>query len=119
MRPQDPTTSASARQPMEEPATGEGAAALVRLGWMLGGTLTMLIASFVIASSPAWTFGLRDVVFWSGAMLAVTLRYWDIARYRGQTANGEPATMNHFWRYTTALSLAALGGWAAAQSVHL
>lgn len=119
MLPHDPIAPASSREPMTTEAPDEGMGALVRLGWMMGGTLTMLIAGFTIASSPAWTFGLRDVVFWFGALLALALRYLDVARFAGQTSSGEPATMKDFWRYSAALSVVALGGWAAAQSVHL
>lgn len=98
---------------------GSGAAVLVRLGWMLGGTLMMLIAGFTIASTRQWTFGLPDAVFWFGALLAIVLRYWDIRRFQGQTANGDPATMAHFPRYFATLSVVALAGWLVAQSIHL
>lgn len=96
-----------------------GAAILVRLGWMIGATLTMLIAGFSIASTPTWTFGPRDAVFWSGAVLGVAFRYWDVRRYEGQTASGERATMADVTRYAMRVSLAAFAGWLVAQSVHL
>lgn len=96
-----------------------GSALLVRLGWMVAGTLVMLITGFVIMSEPAWTYGARDAVFWSGAVLAVILRYVDIKRYGGETSRGEPATMGHFTRYAAGVFGLGLAFWAMAQSVHL
>jgi len=119
MRAHDPR-SIDAKSAVESPdASDTGASVIIRLGWMLGGTLTMLIAGFSIASAPRWTLGLQDAVFWLGVLLAVVLRYWDIRSFRGQTANGDPATMAHFARYFAALSVIALFGWLTAQSVHL
>jgi len=119
MRAHDPRFI-DAKSAAEAPdASDNGAAALVRLGWMLGGSLTMLIAGFSIISTSKWTFGLQDAVFWFGALFAVALRYWDIRRYHGQTANGDPATMVDFKHYFAKLSVIALFGWFTAQSVHL
>lgn len=97
----------------------QGSGLLVRLGWMVGTTLTMLITGFVILSTPTWTFGVSDAVYWGGALGAVALRYLDIKRYDGETSNGEPATMAHFARYTVALVGSAVAFWTIAQSVHL
>lgn len=109
VRPTVPSTSPS------RPGSG----LLVRLGWMVGGTLTMLITGLVIMSSPAWTYGARDLVFWGGALLAITLRYIDIHRYGGETSRGDPATMGHFARYAAGVVGVGLALWTMAQSVHL
>ena len=61
-------------------AAQPGSGLLVRLGWMVGATLAMLIAGFVILSTPAWTLGVTDAVFWGAAMAAIALRYLDIKR---------------------------------------
>jgi hypothetical protein len=119
MRAQDPRSVDARRAATPVGDSDTGAAVLVRLGWMLGGTLTMLISGFSIASTRQWAFGLQDAVFWSGALFAVVLRYWDIRRFHGQTANGDPATMVHFTRYLAMISVMALSGWLAAQSIHL
>ena len=96
-----------------------GGGLLVRLGWMGGGTLTMLIAGFVIVSRPTWTFSGADAAFWAGALLAIVLRYLDVARYGGDTARGEPATMGHFTRYAVGVVGIGLAYWTMAQSVHI
>lgn len=119
MQPHDPTRSRCSPATAGAESLSEGLGVLVRLGWLLGGTLTTLIAWFTVVSSPASTFGVGNVVLWSGAALAVASRYWDIARFRGRTSRGEPATTKNFWRYLAGLSAMALGAWTAAQSVHL
>ena len=108
-----PSSSISSAEP------GEGSGALIRLGWMIGGSLTMLCAWFTILNQPPWTFGIRDAVFWSGALLALAMRYLDITRFRGQTSRGEVATMAHFWRYAVGLSVIASSAWTLAQAVRL
>jgi hypothetical protein len=71
-------------------APGAGSGALVRLGWMVGGPLMILIAGLTILSTPAWTFTVRDAVFWFGAAMALVLRYLDIAR-RWSTIGDTPS----------------------------
>lgn len=106
------------RSPTVSAAPGAGSGALVRLGWMMGGPLTMLIAGFTILNTPAWTFTVRDALFWFGAVIALALRYLDFARFQGQTSNGDSATMVHFRRYAVGLMVVATIGWALAQAVH-
>jgi hypothetical protein len=113
---QGPVDASSAAEP---PSASDGAALAVRLGWMLGGTLTMIISGLGIASTTRWTFGPQDAVFWSGAVVTVLLRYWDIRRFRGQTASGDPATMGDFIRYAALLTGTALTGWLTVQAVRL
>lgn len=104
-------------EPGAHPGGGSGAG--VRLGWMVGCPLIMLLAVFTIASHPKWTFGASDVALLLGCVLAVGFRYKDIKTFHGQTANGQPATMADFRRYLVGLSTIVFACWIAAQSVHL
>jgi hypothetical protein len=99
----------------EQPGSG----LLVRLGWMVVATVTMLITGFVILSTPAWSMGPTDAVFWGAALFAIVLRYVDIKRYGGETSRGEPATMGHFARYALGLTGIGLAFWTIAQSAHI
>jgi hypothetical protein len=101
------------------PQRGAGLGAFVRLGWMIGGTLTMLVSVMSIAAQPVWTFGWRDVVFWSAAFASIFLRYLDVVRFAGETADGRPATRVDFARYAGGLYLAASVAWFLAHSLHL
>jgi hypothetical protein len=101
-----------------EPASS-GLSALARVGWMVVGTISMLALAMSIASLPAWSFGVRDVLFWSVTLGTGTLRYIDVTRLEGQTASGEPATRADLWRYLLGLAVLACALWLAAQSVRL
>ena len=104
---------------VEAPVKSARGAILVRLGWMVAGTLTILISALMIASEPTWTLGLRDLVFWVAVVATGILRYVDISRFHGETTNGEPATAAHLKRYLTGLTALAAVAWLAAQSLHI
>lgn len=114
MSAEDPRTLVPSSEELQS-----GGGMLVRLGWMVGGTLTMLVAGFVIVSRPTWTIGGADAAFWAGALLAIVLRYLDVTRYGGDTSRGEPATMGHFTRYAIGVVGIGLAYWTMAQSVHI
>jgi len=86
---------------------------------MLGGTLVVLVTVMIIASQPPWTIGVLDLVFWSAVVCSVMLRYWDIARFRGETTGGEPATMADFKRYAAGIGAVSAAVWLAAQAIQL
>ncbi len=93
--------------------------AVVRLGWMLGGTLTMAVALMVIAGKPRLTPGLADAVFWTAVVLTGLLRTLDITRFHGETTQGVPATTRDLKRYLIGLAALAVTGWVVAQSIHI
>jgi hypothetical protein len=96
-----------------------GAAALVRIAWMIGGVVAILTATLSIATQPEWTFGWRDGWLWFAVGATIWCRYIDISRFAGQTANGEPATSADLHRYVRGLLLSAAGLWLTAQAVAL
>lgn len=101
------------------PQHGAGVSALVRLGWMVGGTLAMIVSGMSIAAQPSWTFGWRDVVFWSAALASIALRYLDVTRFAGETADGQPATRADLARYAAGLCLTAAVAWFCAHALRL
>lgn len=101
-----------------QPARPRGAA-LVRIGWMLIGSVGMVISVMTIAGFPAWTFSLRDGVFWGAVVATGILRYWDATRLGGENSRGEPTTPRDLQRYLGGLAALSVMAWVAAQSVHL
>src|SRR5687767_8728625 len=94
-------------------ATGQGGpeslpGCLVRLGWMVGGNLLLLMLTLTILRELEWTLTLKDALFWLVVATMVALRYVDMMRLRGTTADGEPTTARHVRRYAVGL----LGVWA-------
>jgi hypothetical protein len=101
------------------PPARNGLGALARVGWMVVGTVVILSLAMGIASRPAWSFGIRDILFWSAAFTTGLFRYIDVTRLEGQTANGDRATGADLRRYLVGLAATASALWVAAQSVWL
>lgn len=111
----NPSRSIDSSAPTARPA----GAIVVRLGWMLAGNLAMLISVMMIASQPRWMFSLWDGIFWGAVVLTGALRYCDIARLRGETTSGAPATAADLRRYLVGLAALSVAGWLGAQAIHL
>lgn len=95
---------------------GNGLGALTRLGWIAVGPVVMLGMGMSIASLPAWSFGVRDLVFWGVAVLVGVLRYVDIVTLDGQNSYGQPATKTDLRRYLVGLALVVSVVWLGAQT---
>jgi hypothetical protein len=71
---------------------------VARIYWMLIGHSAIIFSAMYIASgkSPIIT----NTVFFLLVMSLILIRFIDIKIYKGQTAEGEPATMKHWQRFT-------------------
>jgi hypothetical protein len=89
---------------------------LVRLGWMLFGSVILLFSAVVIARHQGF-LSVADGVFWAAIAACVGLRYFDVSRMHGQTASGEPSTLAHWRQYT--IRLVAVGAivWGVAHGI--
>jgi hypothetical protein len=96
-----------------------GIAALVRLGWMAFGVIALAITAMTMAAHPTWTLGWRDAAFWGTALVMGVLRYVDVTRFGGETADGTPATTRDLRNYLLGLTLAVSAAWAVVHSVDL
>lgn len=105
--------------PSEAGSSQSGVGVLVRLGWMLGGFIAIVMTAMSIANHPTWSFGWRDVVFWSAVVASALFRSLDISRFEGQTVRGDPATDRDLRRYLLGLALCSGAVWTLVQSVHL
>ena len=85
------------------------AGCLVRLFWMFGGLMLLFFLSVSIYDHRS--FSARDLGFWLVVLCLVLIRYADIRYLDGQTAEGAPATMTHWRRYSIGLLAGALGVW--------
>jgi hypothetical protein len=94
-----------------------GIGALVRIGWIAVGFVSLVMMTMSIANHPTWAFGWRDGVFWGLAAITGALRYLDVTRFGGETANGAPATARDLRTYLVGLVLAASAAWVVAHSV--
>jgi hypothetical protein len=70
---------------------------LLRLFWILFGHLLLVALAGWIARRQG--FSAFDLAYWVTVAALVAARYTDITRFNGTTAEGEPATLDHFRRY--------------------
>lgn len=94
-------------------------AGLARLTWMAIGNIALVVLALGIAVRPPWTFTWRDAAFAAALVGVLAVRYFDVTRLGGRTADGDPATMGDYRRW--ALGLVAIGGvaWTLGQMFAL
>jgi hypothetical protein len=60
----------------------------------------------------------KDALFWTIVTAVVALRYVDVTRLHGRTADGEPATPRHVLRHAVGLIALSAVLWTIVQSVQ-
>jgi hypothetical protein len=96
-------------------AKPEGCApTLVRLAWILGGNILLFFLAISIMKRQA--FSVFDAFYWATVAALIVLRYIDISKLHGETANGEPASMRHWVRYVVLLFVVSAGLWGLAHT---
>lgn len=88
---------------------------IVRLIWMLVGNAALALLAVHIVQ--AGSFSAVDVLFWAVVAAMVGVRYIDVTHLGGLTAEGEPASLRHWQRYTLYLVGASTGLYALAHAV--
>lgn len=88
---------------------------LTRLCWMMLGNAALVFLSVAIAwkrvEIPSWA----DAAFWTVVAGIIAVRYLDVSRFGGRTADGrETATMHHWRRYALVLIGASVILWGVA-----
>lgn len=83
---------------------------LLRLFWMFVANAVVYASMAMIAMKGAGFPSHYDLVIWATVALSITARRIDITRWSGQTASGEPATLDHWRRYAvTVVAVTAVG----------
>ncbi len=89
---------------------------LLRLSWMAIGNVALFLCAALIAKGIAP--GVMDIAFFTVVVGLILVRYVDIARFKGQTSEGRPATLSHWRRYLVMLAVISAGVWALARIVR-
>jgi len=104
------------RNEMVPPAEHTGClASIVRVLWFVVGNAALLLLAVLITEEEALS-GL-DIAFWAIVVALILLRYIDITRLNGLTSDGEPASLQHWRRFSLLLLLIAGGVWVLAHGV--
>ena len=83
----------------------------LRVFWMFLGNIALGASALVILKNDETLFSAADLAYGVTIPLLIFARYVEIARYRGATAYGEPATITDWKRYTGWLLGIGLVGW--------
>lgn len=105
----------NAKQELPQPVPSSILGVIFRLTWMAYGNLALVLLAILIAQAGA--LSALDVAFWGAAGVLVWVRYIDVTRLDGLTAEGEPASLRHWRRYTGYLLGASAALWALAHGV--
>ena len=98
-----------------QPAYQDPLGCLPRIFWMMLGNLGLLIVALKVYLSAGWS--MADVAYWLIVAMLIGARYVDIARFKGQTIDGGPATMAHLRRYVVLVLLAGSAMWVLARAL--
>jgi hypothetical protein len=100
---------------LEHPAAG----GFARLYWMMLGNVAVLMTALAIARMPTWTIGWRDVLYALFVVGLVAVRWFDVTKLEGRTADGAPATLSDWRRFSMVVAALGAAAWIYAQSVEL
>lgn len=95
------------------------AAGIARAFWMMLGNILLLVLCLSIARQLPWTFTWRDGAYALGLATLLIVRWVDITRLGGRTADGDPATPVDWRRWALSTSGFAAAGWFLAQAIGL
>jgi len=85
-------------QSRSEPSPSLGV--LARLYWMaIGPIATILVVLAIIMKSFKNTIP-TSLIYWSLVLSIILIRYLDIRYFKGETADGEPATLKHWKKFS-------------------
>ena len=94
----------------EKPLGGSGC--LFRLYWLFGGNIILLFLIVFIVDKhfkfPSW----HDLAYWITVITLLAVRYIDVRYMLGETAEGKPAYISDFRRYTLILLIVSSLAWA-------
>lgn len=91
---------------------------VVWMGWLVVGNLVLLGIALTLMRKGHWTLGFLDVVYFGVMALTLCLRYVDLTRFGGRTADGAPAPPGLFPRYAARFAGTWVALWALAHSVE-
>jgi hypothetical protein len=107
------------RQDLPQPPQDEPSGCLptiVRLVWLAAGNAFLVIMAGLIIQKG--TFSVLDILFWALTGSLVLIRYYDITRLEGLTAESEPANLGHWRRYSVLLLFISAAIWAFAHAIR-
>lgn len=103
--------------PQEEGQHDSASGCLARLFWMMLGNAILAVAALKIFEGPSLGLTWADLVYWATVASLLVVRYADVRYLEGKRADGEPATMADWRRYSSMLTGSALVVWILLHAV--
>jgi hypothetical protein len=91
---------------------------LARLWWMFFGNVILAFSLIFILLKKGGFFHPADWVFWTAVATLVSIRYFDIRFFDGQTATGRRASPADWTRYAALLSVCSVILWITAHAAN-
>lgn len=88
---------------------------IVRFIWLMAGNAALFLLTALIVQRKALSS--LDIAFWVIVCAVILIRFIDITRMHGLTADGDPASLQHWRRYVLRLLLIGGGVWVLAHGV--
>jgi hypothetical protein len=103
------------RQVVQEPRTEPTGClpGLLRFIWMAVGNMALIASAMLVAKGTAPV--VMDIVFLAVTIGLIVVRYVDITRFKGETSEGQPATLVDWRRYAILLAILSTTLWALAR----
>lgn len=95
-----------------------------RLYWIFIGPMFLVLMLLGVLNDDQGRLLIFSAAYLVALVLLPTSRWLDVHSGRGQTAEGQPATWAHWWRYTLGVvgiglaALAAACGWVLLQAAN-
>jgi uncharacterized membrane protein len=96
-------------QSHREPAPAFGV--LSRLYWMAIGPIAIIMISIAVIMKSFENNIPISLIYWGLVFSIILIRYFDIRYFKGETADGEPATMKHWKRFCMAYLIVFVALW--------
>ncbi len=95
-----------------------GQSLLLRSVWMLGGPVSVIACAAYLAEKHAPFPSVADALFVITAAVVILVRYIDIRRFNGTTADGETRATRDDWRqYAILFGVVSAAVWGVARFI--
>jgi hypothetical protein len=72
---------------------------MVRVGWLVATPAVVAVTAAVLVRDDGGSVVGLSIAYWGSVLAMLVLRYVDIVKLGGTTADGEPASRAHLRRY--------------------
>lgn len=86
---------------------------VLRITWLMWGNFALLACAALVAQGIVPI--VSDLLFFLMAGGLIAVRYVDITQFKGETSDGEPATLAHWRRYAIMMVVTSAALWGLAR----